>query len=151
MNFHQQRHGAVTLLKPEGPLVEAAAGEFDQAATMVFNAGSQGWLMGSQFLQGQVSGVGNVDRSQSQYTVTTDVVTGFASVVFNPPYISPATVPPVQPYQVVLTQVDAAAVGPATAVPVVVSKTQAGTTFYGIPGATYDVSILLASSPLSIA
>lgn len=32
MKLHQQRHGAVTLIKPEGPLVEAAAGEFAQAA-----------------------------------------------------------------------------------------------------------------------
>lgn len=32
MKLNQQRHGAVTLLKPEGPLVEAAAAEFGQAA-----------------------------------------------------------------------------------------------------------------------
>ena len=32
MKLHQQRHGAVTLLKPEGPLIEAVAGEFDTAA-----------------------------------------------------------------------------------------------------------------------
>ncbi|MDB5326529.1 MAG: hypothetical protein JWM57_2098, partial [Phycisphaerales bacterium] len=32
MKLHQQRHGAVTLLKPEGPLVEAAAAEFGTAA-----------------------------------------------------------------------------------------------------------------------
>ena len=32
MKLHQQRHGAVTLLKPEGPLTDAAAGEFATAA-----------------------------------------------------------------------------------------------------------------------
>jgi anti-sigma B factor antagonist len=35
MKLHQQRHGAVTLLKPEGPLIEAAASEFDQAARTI--------------------------------------------------------------------------------------------------------------------
>lgn len=35
MKLHQQRHGAVTLLKPEGPLIEADAGEFGQAARAV--------------------------------------------------------------------------------------------------------------------
>jgi anti-sigma B factor antagonist len=38
MKLHQQRHGAVTLLKPEGPLIEAAAGEFDQAARTIMTA-----------------------------------------------------------------------------------------------------------------
>ncbi len=32
MKLLQQRHGAVTMLKPEGPLIEAAASEFDKAA-----------------------------------------------------------------------------------------------------------------------
>ena len=38
MKLHQQRHGAVTLLKPEGPLIEAAAGEFDQVARTIMTA-----------------------------------------------------------------------------------------------------------------
>jgi anti-sigma B factor antagonist len=38
MKVHQQRHGAVILLKPEGPLIEAAAGEFDQAARSTITA-----------------------------------------------------------------------------------------------------------------
>jgi anti-sigma B factor antagonist len=32
MKLHQQRHGAVTLLKPEGPLVEEGAADFDREA-----------------------------------------------------------------------------------------------------------------------
>ena len=32
MKLNQTRHGAVTLLKPEGPLVENDAAEFDKAA-----------------------------------------------------------------------------------------------------------------------
>ena len=33
MKLSQQRHGAVTLIRPEGPLTEADAVEFGQAAT----------------------------------------------------------------------------------------------------------------------
>lgn len=32
MKLHQQKHGAVTLLKPEGPLVDGGAKDFDLAA-----------------------------------------------------------------------------------------------------------------------
>ena len=35
MKIGQQKHGAVTLLKPEGPLTDAAAKEFDAAARPV--------------------------------------------------------------------------------------------------------------------
>ena len=35
MKLLQQRHGAVTLLKPEGPLTEAAADEFAQSARTI--------------------------------------------------------------------------------------------------------------------
>ncbi|HEY0913103.1 MAG TPA: STAS domain-containing protein, partial [Bradyrhizobium sp.] len=35
MKLHQQRHGAVTLLKPEGALIEAAAAEFEQTTRAV--------------------------------------------------------------------------------------------------------------------
>ncbi|HEX8324419.1 MAG TPA: STAS domain-containing protein [Tepidisphaeraceae bacterium] len=38
MKLHQQRHGAVTLLKPDGPLIEGAAAEFDQAARAIMTA-----------------------------------------------------------------------------------------------------------------
>lgn len=38
MTIHQQKHGAVTLLKPEGPLVDAAAKEFDAAARAVLTS-----------------------------------------------------------------------------------------------------------------
>ena len=32
MKLHQQRHGAVTLLKPEGPLIETGAAEFEKTS-----------------------------------------------------------------------------------------------------------------------
>jgi anti-sigma B factor antagonist len=38
MKLHQQRHGAVTLLRPEGPLIDTGAGEFDQAARGLMTA-----------------------------------------------------------------------------------------------------------------
>ena len=36
MKLHQQRHGAVTLLKPDGPLIEDSAIEFDRAVRALF-------------------------------------------------------------------------------------------------------------------
>jgi hypothetical protein len=106
----------------------------DRGSSLNVNAGSNAYLMGSQYSPTFLSGAGNVDRTITQMTVVGSGVATFAT-----PYVNAN-------YNVIATP----QVGGVMALGIN-TKTTTGFTYVGTAGVTYDITVVQGQTNMTIA